>query len=68
MNSDATEQHREARVNRNADGDPLGVGLVLSTDELRALGVDVGHVERVVYGVEDGELRVHEPVRGSLHL
>jgi hypothetical protein len=47
------------RVNRDGDGDPLGVAVFLSTSELRELGVDLDS-ERVRFRVENGSLVAEE--------
>lgn len=50
-----TSEAREATVNRDSDGCPLGVALFLSANQLDAL--DVGTTaERVQYWVQDGTL------------
>jgi hypothetical protein len=50
-----TSEAREATLNRDSDGDPLGVALFLSGGQLDALDVDTA-AERVRYWVEDGTL------------
>lgn len=54
-------QARQARVNRDCDGEPLGISVAVSADELRALGVPVDRLDSVEYAVRDGELRLSEP-------
>lgn len=54
-------QARQARVNRDGDGEPLGISVAVSADELRALGVPVDRLDSVEYAVRDGELRLSEP-------
>lgn len=51
---------RSARLARNSDGKPLGCGIFLADDDLRALDVDLTDADRVAYRVEGGELRVGE--------
>lgn len=50
---------REAKLNFDNDGNPLGITLVLSAEELRELGVNP-EGESVAYWVEDGELQLEE--------
>lgn len=51
---------RQATVNQDANGDPLGIAIVLSAAELRLLGVDLDGVHALNYGVENGQLRFAE--------
>lgn len=48
---------REAKLNFDRNGDPLGVAIVLSGEELEALGVDLDS-DAVAYWVEEGELQL----------
>jgi len=59
--ADAT---REARLNRDGNGDPVGAAVWLNADELAALGVDVDAADAVAYRVDDGDLHV-DTVGGS---
>lgn len=47
---------REAKLNFDRNGDPLGVAIVLSGEELEELGVD-SDSDAVAYWIEDGELQ-----------
>ena len=58
--SEDTEESRQARVNHAGDGKPLGVALFITARELRSLGIDPEDADRVVYSVEEGELRFSE--------
>lgn len=49
---------REATLNRDADGNPLGICLTLNVEELRSLDVDVDDSDSVTYAVVDGQLRL----------
>jgi len=55
---------RQATVNRDANGDPLGIAIMLSAAELRLLGVELDGVRALDYWVENGQLRFAE-VRSS---
>lgn len=59
-----TEATREARVNRDGNGDPTGAAVWLNADELAALGVDVDAADAVAYRVDDGDLHI-DTVGGS---
>jgi hypothetical protein len=59
--ADAT---REARLNRDGNGDAVGAAVWLNADELADLGVDVDAADAVAYRVEDGDLHV-DTVGGS---
>lgn len=48
---------REAKLNFDRNGDPLGVAIVLSGEELEALGVDLDS-DAVAYWIEEGELQL----------
>lgn len=48
---------REARVNVDGDGDPIGIMLFLGADELERLGVEAEGRESISYRVEGGTLR-----------
>lgn len=48
---------REAKLNFDSNGEPLGVAIALSADELQELGVDLEN-DSVAYWIEDGELRL----------
>jgi len=48
---------REARVNRDPSGDPLGVMVFLTARELRDLGADLD-TNRLPYTVVDGRFQV----------
>lgn len=55
-----TREHREARVNRAGNGQPLGLPLFITAPELRSLGVDPENADYVAYTVENGEIRLLE--------
>jgi len=52
------ESTREARLNRDGNGDPIGAAVWLNADELADLGVDVDTADAVAYRVEDGDLHI----------
>jgi len=49
---------REARMSRDSGGDPLGVMIYLTAEELQELGVDPRNADKVTYATENGTLRV----------
>ena len=51
---------RQARVNRDPDGEPLGISLAISADELRELGIDPDEADAVEYEIADGGLQLRE--------
>lgn len=51
---------RQATVNQDANGNPLGIAIVLSAAELRLLGVNLDGIRALNYWVEDGQLRFAE--------
>jgi len=55
---------RQATVNRDANGDLLGIAIMLSAAQLRLLGVDLDGVHALDYWIENGQLRFAE-VRSS---
>lgn len=57
-------QERTARVNRGGDGEPIGAAVFLSADDLADLGIDPHSVDRVGFGIENGRLRLKEPLEG----
>lgn len=62
---EAPQEGREARVNRDGDGEAVGVAIFLTADELRDLGVSPEETDRVSYGVDNGRVRVHSANNGS---
>jgi len=58
-----TQEHREARVNRASDGQPLGLALFITAHELRSLGINPENTDRVAYTVEDSKIRLSKPDR-----
>jgi len=55
---------RQATVNRDTNGDPLGIAIMLSAAELRLLEVELDGVHALNYWIENGQLRFAE-VRSS---
>lgn len=51
---------RTARVNRDSNGTPVGVALMLGVDDLATLGVDLETAREVEYQVSHGELKIYE--------
>jgi hypothetical protein len=49
---------RRTKVNRDADGEPLGAAVWVNADELAALGVDPAVTDQVGYRVENEALHV----------
>lgn len=56
--TNTAEPTREARLNRDRDGDAVGAAVWLNADELADLGVDVDAADTVVIRVDDGDLHV----------
>lgn len=54
---------REACVNRDATGDPLGCAVFLTATNLRELDVDPETLDRVAYCVTNGEIQFTPPSR-----
>ena len=51
---------RQATINRDSNGDPLGIAIMMSAAELRQLGVNLDGVFALDYWVENGQLRFAE--------
>lgn len=62
--TNTAESTRQARLNRDGNGDAVGAAVWLNADELADLGVDVDAADAVAYRVEDGNLHV-DTVGGS---
>jgi len=52
------ESTREARLNRDGNGDAVGAAVWLNAHELADLGVDIDAADAVAYRVDDGDLHV----------
>lgn len=50
---DVLNTRRTARVNRDADGDPIGICMFITAAELRSVGVNPDRVDRVAFGLDD---------------
>lgn len=50
---DPDQADRAARMNRNGDGEPLGVMVFVSADELARMGIDVEERESLRYVVSE---------------
>jgi hypothetical protein len=53
--SSKNTESRTCRINRSGEGEPLGVSIFLSPEELRKIGVDL-QGESITYAVESGEI------------
>lgn len=56
MSSVVFDGGRTAKINRNADGEAVGLAIFLGADELEHLGVDALSSREVRYQICDGEL------------
>ena len=56
-----SEGSRRARVNRNNEGQPIGCAVFLTARELQDLGFELETTDVIVYGIEDGNIRLTEP-------
>ncbi|MFC6837233.1 hypothetical protein [Halomarina ordinaria] len=65
--SETTPSRRTARMNRDAQGQPLGVAVFLTADDLLALGVSVESTDLIVYTVVDGRFRATSAALKEVH-
>lgn len=47
-------------MNRDSNGTPVGVALMLGVDDLATLGVNLKTAREIEYQVLHGELKIHE--------
>ena len=55
-----SEGNRRARVNRDNEGRPIGCAVFLTARELQDLGFELDTTDVIVYGIEDGNIRLTE--------
>jgi hypothetical protein len=65
MNDSTTQQRdtpeqdkREAQVNHDASGQPLGAAVFFGAEDIAALGINPEATLAVAYWIEDGEVRL----------
>ena len=62
--TDASERNkREARLNHDASGRPLGIAVFLGAEDIDSLGIDSDGTDSVAYWVEGGKIRVDSAER-----
>lgn len=56
---------RHATINRDANGDVVGVAIFLTGDELASLGIEPAKTDAVRVTVDDGRIRVSDNLGGD---
>lgn len=59
----AEHDKREAQVNHDASGQPLGAAVFLAAEDIDALGIDLDGTDSVAYWIESGEVRLASSAR-----
>lgn len=59
MEGRCTSKRRVAAMNENGEGDPLGVAIFLTPEQLTQVGIEPEATDVIEYYVEHGEIRLH---------